>query len=73
MKSQRLSVLLLCLGMACTGCKHEEKQPQISNGINTSHNHEVINETQSAVEIPEQYCHEAGNIKFDTEVSVLKT
>ena len=70
MKSQRLSVLLLCLGMACTGCKHEEKQPQISNGINTSHNHEVINETQSAVEIPEQYCHEAGNIKFDTEVSV---
>lgn len=55
MKLKRLSVLLLCLGMVCTGC--------------TSQNHKVINETLSAVEIPEQYCHEEGNIKFDTAVS----
>ena len=73
MKAKRVSVLLLCLGMVCAGCKHEEKHPQISDGINANQNQEVISETQSAIEIPEEYCHEAGNIKFDTAISVPET
>lgn len=61
MKLKKISVLLLlCLGMACAGCKHEEKQSQIS---------EEINGSQNTIEIPEQYCYEAGNIKFDTSIS----
>ena len=48
MKLKKISVLLLlCLGMACAGCKYEEKESQISEEINVS---------QNTIEIPEQYC-----------------
>ena len=63
MRLKKICVLWFCFSMAfiCAGCKIEEKQSKIN---------EEINESENTTEIPKEYCYEAGNIKFNTSISV---